>query len=57
MNAETTLLSLFTFLLRVVTGVYPPLWDLYLTSLTPGEGVGVLLQDPDLIHPVLHVEV
>ena len=40
-----------------MTGIEPPRRYLAPASLAPGEGVGVILQDPDPIPPVLTVEV
>ena len=42
---------------RVVAGIEPPLLHLDPATLAPEEGVGVILQYPDPIPPVLHVEV
>ena len=50
-------LSLLAVLRVIVPGVQPPCWDLASAALVPGEGVWVLLKDPDDIPPVLSLEV
>ena len=51
------ILPLITFLRRVVAVIDPPRWYLDTTLLASGEADGVILQDPDPIHPGLPVEV
>ena len=40
-----------------MTGVQSPRWDLAPAALTPGEGFGILLQDPDISPPVMDSKV
>ena len=48
---------MLTFLQCLVADIETPCLYLAPESLASGEGVGVLLQDPDPIPPVMHVEV
>ena len=50
-------LYLLIVLRGIVLGVQTPRWDLDPKALEPGEGVWVLLKEPDSIPPVLDVEV
>ena len=54
---EAPFLPLLTFLRRVVAVAEPPRCELDPALLVLKEGVGVILQDPDLIPPLLPVEV
>ena len=49
--------TLITLLLCVMEVTEPPRWHLAPVLITPREGVGVILQDPDPIPPVMPIEV